>query len=79
MSGIVPSHNLAMKPAGAGSIARQEDGSHLHAFGAERESRDYASCISDPACGNHRHIDDINDLRKQGHRAGERIFRRPQK
>ena len=51
-----------MKEAGAGLLARQEYRSHLDGLCAESQGGDYTSCISYSPRGNHRHIDDVDDL-----------------
>jgi hypothetical protein len=62
MSGIASSQSFAMKAGGAGFLARQECRSHLDGLGAECQNGDYTSCISYSPRGNHRHIDDVDDL-----------------
>ena len=69
------SQSLAMKAAGAGFLARQECRSHLDGLCAESQGGDDAARISDAARGDHRHIDDVDDLRDERKRARERILR----
>jgi hypothetical protein len=54
-----------MKRAGAGFLARQERCSQLNAIGTQSQCGDYPSRISDSARSDHRHIDDVDDLRDE--------------
>jgi hypothetical protein len=62
MSGFASSQSFAMKVAGAGFLARKEYRSHLDSLCTESQGGDNTSCISYSARGNHRHINDVDDL-----------------
>jgi len=79
MSGFTLSQSLAMKAAGAGFLARQEYRSHLDGLRAKSQGGNYTSCISYSPRGNHRHIDNVDDLWDQRQGARKRILRRPEK
>ena len=64
-----------MKEAGAGVLARQEYSSHLHGLCAKSQGGDYPARICDATGGDHRHIDNVDDLRDERERARKRILR----
>ncbi len=64
-----------MQNTGPGLLACQECRPHLYGLRAERQGGDHASGVSDAARGDHRHIDDVDDLGHERQRARERILR----
>ena len=57
----------------------QAGGSHLHAFGSEREGCHNSAHVSNPACGADGESHGIYNLRHQCHRSHQGIFGRLQK
>ena len=66
-----------MEVAGAGLLAGEEGGSHLHGLRPEREGGNHAAGVADPASGDHRNIDGVDDLGHERQRARERILGTP--
>jgi hypothetical protein len=54
-----------MNRTGARFLARQECCSELNAIGTQSQCGDYPSRISVSARSDHRHIDDVDDLRDE--------------
>ena len=70
--------SFAMKVAGSRFLARQECCSQLNSIGTQSQCCSYPSRISDSARSDHRHIDDVYDLRDERERAHEGILRGPE-
>jgi len=54
-----------MKTAGAGLFAGQERCTDLDTLCPESQSRDYTARVANAARCDHRHIDDVHNLRHQ--------------
>jgi hypothetical protein len=67
-----------VKGARSGFLARQERRSQLNGICAQSQSGDHASRVPYSARSDHRHIDDIDDLRDKRERAREGILRGPE-
>jgi len=65
---------LAVQRACSRLFAGKKDRSHLHTFGAERESCSDAAGVRDSSSCYDWYRDRIHDLRYQGDRPGQRIF-----
>ena len=65
VSGMFSKQSFAMKAAGAGFLARQECCSQLHGICTQSQCGDYPSRISNSARSDHRHMDDVDDLRDE--------------
>src|SRR4029077_8750810 len=67
-----------MKTAGTGLLTRQEYRSHLNGLCAKSQRGDYTACVAYAARGDHRHINDVDDLRDERERARKRSLRGPE-